>query len=85
MRNIDYRVYEKNFRNINHLGSFKAEKKLDVKEKCFIRIETKDRVIAVETKAAVTVPLNKAQMSTGFVIGFVNETNNTVLSLNLIG
>ena len=78
MRNIEYRVYEDNISNINHLGSFKAEKKLGVKEKCFIRIETKDPVIAVETRAAVTVPLNKPNMPTGFVIGFVNETNKTV-------
>ena len=77
MRNIDYRVYEGNISNINHLGSFKAEKKLEVKEKCFIRIEAKVPVIAVETRAAVIVPLNKPQMSTGFVIGFVNGRNNT--------
>ena len=50
MRNIDFRMYEGNISNINHLGSFKAEKKLDVKEKCFIRIETKDPLIAVETR-----------------------------------
>ena len=78
MRNLDYRVYEDNISNINHLGSFKAEKKLGVKEKCFIGIETKDTVFTVETRVAVTVPLNKPEMSTGFVIGFVKGTNNTV-------
>ena len=57
MRNIDYRASEGNISNINYLGSFRAEKKLDVKEKCFI--ETKDPVIAVETRVAVTVPLKK--------------------------
>ena len=64
MRNIDYRVYEGNISNINQLGSFKVEKKLDVKEKCFVRIETKDPVIAVlvETRAAVTVLLNKPRL-----------------------
>ena len=62
MRNNDYRMYEGNISDINHLGSSKAEKKLDVKVKCFIRIQTKDPVIAFVTSAAVNEPLNNPDM-----------------------
>ena len=72
MRNNDYRMYEGNISDINHLGSSKAEKNLDVKVKCFIRIHTIDRVIAFGTSSAVNEPLNSPDLFTGFVSGFVN-------------
>ena len=78
MRNNDNRMYEGNISDINHLGSSKAEKMLDVKVKCFIRIHTKDPVIAFVTSSAVNEPLNNPDMFTGFVTGFVNGINNTV-------
>ena len=56
----------------------KKEKKLHVKEKCFIRIQTEDPVIAFVTKSVMTVPINKPEMFNGFEIGFVNGINNTV-------
>ena len=71
-------MYECNISDITHLGSSKAEKKLDVKVRCFIRIQTKDPVIAFVTSSAVNEPLNNPEMFTGFVIGFENGINNTV-------
>ena len=71
-------MYEGNISDTNHKGNFKAEKKLYVKEKCFIRIQTEDPVIAFTTRCAVTVPLNKPEKFTGFEIGFVNGINNTL-------
>ena len=78
MRNNDNRMYECYISDINHLGSSKAENKLDVKVKCFIRIQTKDPVIAFVTSSAVDDPLNNPDIFTGFVIGFENGINNTV-------
>ena len=78
MKNNDYRIYEGNICDTNHLRSFKAEKKLDVKGKCFIGIQTKDPVIAFVTSSAVNEPLNNLDMFTGFITGFVNGINNTV-------
>ena len=71
MDNNDYRMYEGNISDRNHLRSFKDEKKLDVREKCFIRIQTKDPVIAFVTSSAVNEPLYNQGMFTGFIIGFV--------------
>ena len=44
-------MLEGNISNTNPLGSFKAEKKRDVREKCLIRIETKDPAIALVTSS----------------------------------
>ena len=60
---------------ISVIPSFKAEKKLDVKEKCFIRIQTEDP--AFLTRSAVT-SLHKPEMFTGFEIGYADGMNNTV-------
>ena len=78
MKNNDNRMYEGNTSDINHLGGSKAEKKLDVKVKCFIRVHTQYPVIAFVTSAAMNEPLNNLDMITGFVAGFVNGINNTV-------
>ena len=71
-------MYEGNISDTNHYGSFKAEKNLDAKEKCFIRIQTEDLVVAFVTRSVATVPLNKPEMFNGFEIGLVNGINNTV-------
>ena len=74
MRDGDYRMEEANISDINHLEIFKAEKKLVVKEKRFITIQTKDPAIPFVTSSAVTELLNNPEMLTVFVTGI----NNTV-------
>ena len=78
-------IEEGTISDTNHLGSFKTEKELVVKEKLLIRIQTKDPAIAFVTSSAVTEPLNNPEMCTGFALGFVIGVNNTVYNLNLIG
>ena len=51
---------------------------LGVKERCFIRIQTKGPAAAFVTSSAVTEPLNNPEMFTSFVIGFVDGINNIV-------
>ena len=54
----------------NYLGSFKAEEKLDTKEKNVLLefTQEKDPAIAFVTSSAVTKPLSNPEILTGFVI-----------------
>ena len=77
MKNSDYRMQKGNISDTNHLGSFKAEQKLDVEEESYEN-SNKRPYDCIRNPLCRDWALNNPEMFTRFVLGFVIGINKKV-------